>query len=344
MINTVSFSTESRGLLQARQLSDEEITDFATLIQQMKQSENNAKQHLNSLSPQELELLRKANSLADPIMASQVSEEGAMNLFRQPDNSDSVDLNNDGIVEVGVARNVQFPPANAPQWVSDAWEEATKGMTWADRATAELHLHSAIYGINIDGVSSKTPLSPGEQWSEAGIKRLFKDLHGSLEFAVSLDGWTPQHKARLALYERFESALSASAPSAFNLSQSAQSSFGNHSVAEAQEPAKEAEHTTSKENEKIRELNTLLLYARLGIDKQKLDKIAEKMAEVENDPTLSKAQKYKKLQALEQQRLEIIEEAQRRTMEQEKRKALLGDLAVTDERLKEQSLKSLLGR
>jgi len=346
MIQDIRFSAESARLLRARELSDTEIADFSALIQTAKQQEGSAKQFLASLSHEEKELVRKANSLADPIQTANVSEEGAINLFRQPDSSDSVDLNNDGIVEVGIERTIQFPPANAPQWVKNAWDKATEGMDWGTIAIEQLNMHFAIYGIEIDGVNNKTALPPSQQWSQSGIQGLFDDLYSSLAFSVNLEGWTEKNKSRLGLYERFENALGKTNSDQTLVAQAGQGIAFGAIQAEAPEFADENPSKSDRpvSNDKVKELNNLLLYARLGVDKQKLDKIEEKMAEVENDPSLSKEQKYKMLQALEQQRQEVIEEAQRRTIEQEKRKALLGNLATTDENLKEQSLKSLLGR
>ena len=49
--------------------------------------------------------------------------------IRPVDFENVVDLNNDGIVEVGEAKTFVYPPPNAPDSVKAAWNEATKDMT-----------------------------------------------------------------------------------------------------------------------------------------------------------------------------------------------------------------------
>jgi hypothetical protein len=78
------------------------------------------------MSIEDLMLLQKANSLAEPINVSAYSKEGAVNLLSQPDKSDKVDLNNDGIVEIGAAKTIIFPLVNAPNGVTLAWGKATE--------------------------------------------------------------------------------------------------------------------------------------------------------------------------------------------------------------------------
>ena len=111
MINSVQFSEKSLNLLSLRQLSNDEIQQFSEILNQAKDSQGSAKDRLLAMSASELALVQKANSLAAPINVSSLSEEGAINLLSQPDHSDKVDLNNDGIVEVGAAKNLIFPPS-----------------------------------------------------------------------------------------------------------------------------------------------------------------------------------------------------------------------------------------
>jgi len=56
-----------------------------------------SKQFLASLSPKELFIIQKENSIADSIVINMLNEEGADNLFLRPFGTDKlVDLNNDG--------------------------------------------------------------------------------------------------------------------------------------------------------------------------------------------------------------------------------------------------------
>lgn len=90
-----------------------------------------AKQFLAALTPQDLTLLQDASGLASRIDVAALSEEGAANLLLE--RTARVDLNNDGLVEVGGAKLIVFPPVNAPQAVKQAWEAATAGMSGRDR-------------------------------------------------------------------------------------------------------------------------------------------------------------------------------------------------------------------
>ncbi len=47
----------------------------------------------------------------------------------QPDNSDRVDFNNDGYMELGQAKMFSFPPPNAPDDVKEAWDKTTASMS-----------------------------------------------------------------------------------------------------------------------------------------------------------------------------------------------------------------------
>lgn len=110
--------------------------------------------------------------IASTINVDSLSAEGAQNLLSQPDGSDLVDLNNDGIVEIGESRSIHFPPVNAPLHIKTAWNKATEGMDWAEKASMELALHSMVYGFNINGSGTKDALPPQEQWNKTNIDAL----------------------------------------------------------------------------------------------------------------------------------------------------------------------------
>jgi hypothetical protein len=85
----------------------------------------------------------------------------------------------------------------------------------------------------------------------------------------------------------------------------------------------------------------LLLDARMGIDRKKLEEIEEKIQATENNPNLSSKEKKSLIKALQQQKEIILEEAQKRTVENEKRKSLLSNNANLLEHLEEQQLKGV---
>ena len=163
-----------------------------------------AKDVLNNMSTSELKLLQTATSLAAPINVNSLSKEGAINLLAQPDRTGQVDLNNDGIVEVGAARNIVFPPINSPAHVKRAWDKATEGLSPFDKAVLELNLHTSIYGVEINGVATKKPPTPEQQWSSENLIEWFVTLRNGLERSVQDDGWTEHNKVRRDVYDKFE--------------------------------------------------------------------------------------------------------------------------------------------
>ena len=71
----------------------------------------------------------------------------------------------------------------------------------------------------------------------------------------------------------------------------------------------------------------------------KLEEIDEKMKAIESDGSLSSTEKRQMLRALEEQKEAIFAEAQRRTVENEKRKSLLAANDNLTEQLQEELLK-----
>ncbi len=210
MISPSSFSTESVDLLKVRGLSEQQISDFSALLSEARAERKgnvSAKQVLSNMSSDELKLLQRATSLADPIKIDALSKEGAMNLLAQPDKTGLVDLNNDGLVEVGAARMMVFPPVNAPDHVKAAWDEATAHMATGDKMILELQMHLSIYGPQIEGQPTKQPLTPTEQWSEENIVKWLAEGRAGLEFNVKHFGWTHHNLVKQDFYNRFEQAL-----------------------------------------------------------------------------------------------------------------------------------------
>lgn len=209
--SSISLSSESVGLLQLRGLSDQQVDDFAALLDkannQLEQN-SSAKQVLSAMSADEIKLLQQATSLAKPIQVSSLSNEGAINLLAQPDKTGMVDLNNDGLVEIGVGKMITFPSVNAPVHVQDAWDKATENMSEGDKLMMQLHMHTATYGIHIDGVATKEPLHPEQQWSPAGSQKLLEEVRGALDFSVAMNGWTRTNLIRQDFFDKFEGELS----------------------------------------------------------------------------------------------------------------------------------------
>lgn len=132
-----SCSGDFAAMLYDGRLSAQDLAGKQTAVDAIRDSgsasvaRGGAKGFLAGLTAQDLTLLQQARGLADTINVASLSEEGAANLLLGRDMQ--VDLNNDGIVEVGAGRMMTFPPLNAPQAAKDAWAAATAGMSERDR-------------------------------------------------------------------------------------------------------------------------------------------------------------------------------------------------------------------
>ncbi|PHS25283.1 MAG: hypothetical protein COA83_06245 [Methylophaga sp.] len=210
MISITNLTNESIGLMKNRGLSEAQITDFSALLNEArKQQQQNvsAKQILHNMTKSELALLQTVTSLANPIDVGSLSKEGAINLLAQPDKTGLVDLNNDGIVEVGAGRRVMFPPVNAPAHAKAAWDKATEGLSFQDKAVLELNMHISIYGVEINGMPTKQPPLPEKQWSTDNLIEWFTTLRAGLERSVQEEGWTHFNVVQRDFYDKFESFL-----------------------------------------------------------------------------------------------------------------------------------------
>lgn len=109
------------------------------------------KEFLRGLPPEELETVQTIHRLADPIQVDSLSEEGALNLLVPP--AAQVDLNRDGITQSGAANGIRFPDSTTSPEVTQAWEEATAGMSWGERAIYELRMKLPVLTANfiVDG-------------------------------------------------------------------------------------------------------------------------------------------------------------------------------------------------
>jgi hypothetical protein len=210
MLSVSNLSNESVDLLQIRGRSDQQIIEFATLLDEANSQigkDVSAKDVLSGLTVAELIMVQKSVGLVDSIDVDSLSTEAAINLLAQPDKTGMIDLNNDGLVEIGAAKMITFPPVNAPVSVQRAWDEATEGMSEQDKMIMQLHMHTMTYGIHIDGVPTQQASSPEDQWSKKGLEQLMENLKSALEFSVSLDGWDRFNLVKNDFYDKFEEAL-----------------------------------------------------------------------------------------------------------------------------------------
>lgn len=257
--SNTEFSQSSLNQLQVRSLTEDEISGFGDILRQANEQTTTSKEFLKSLSSDELQLVKKANSLAANIDVDSLSQEGAQNLLSQPDGSDLVDLNNDGIVEIGIGRTIHFPPVNAPAHVKAAWEKATEGMDWGEKARLELTMFSMVYGFGINGVNPDAALPPEQQWNSTNINALYEYAQSNLEFRVGMEGWTDYNKQLDKVYNSFFSSIRQSSSSTFQPLQSASAIKSSSSL----DSSSEQNTTTSMSpNDRIKEVNQLVLDAK----------------------------------------------------------------------------------
>ncbi len=98
---------------------------------------------LESLSKPDLEVLRRAQALAEHIDTHRLSLEGAYNLLLP--GGYKVDFNKDGLSEIGIAKTAFFPPVDAPQEFRSAWLHATEGLPEIEVMVHSLLLWSTLH-------------------------------------------------------------------------------------------------------------------------------------------------------------------------------------------------------
>lgn len=164
------FSRRTLGLLDARKISGQERQDFSALLAQAQASDayKDPAAFLNGLSASEMELLRKVHSLAAPISVAVLDFEGAYNLLTAP--GEARDLNNDGLLGVGIGKGWQYPPPNAPEAVKKAWEEATANIPESEKWLKMAPFMAASISANIKPDKGSL-YEPGE----AGYRNIYAD-------------------------------------------------------------------------------------------------------------------------------------------------------------------------
>lgn len=139
-----SYSGDFAAMLYDGRLSTQDLAGKQAAVDALRDNgsasvaSGGAKGFLAGLNAQDLALLQQAKGLVSTINVATLSEEGAANLLL--DHAAQVDLNNDGIVEVGIGKMMSFPPPNAPQAAKDAWAAATAEMSDSDRMSLSGHI------------------------------------------------------------------------------------------------------------------------------------------------------------------------------------------------------------
>jgi len=181
------FSGRALDLMQRRSISDQEREGFAELLALAASADagSDPKAFLNGLSATEMELLRKVHCLADPIKVASLDYEGAYNLLVAP--GEARDLDNDGLLGVGIGKGWQYPPPNAPEAVKKAWEEATAGIPESEKwlKMAPFLAASACANVKPDRSGFYHPGEPGYRniYAEPGFSytQQISDILASME-------------------------------------------------------------------------------------------------------------------------------------------------------------------
>lgn len=143
------YRTERLGRYRTAEDQDAMGREFGEVLAQANREGGyvNPRGFLNDLSNEQLDVVRRVHWLADSIDVDSLSEEGALNLLLPP--AAQVDLNRDGITQSGAANGLRFPDSTTPADVAQAWEQATDGMDWGDRAVYELQMKLPVLVANM---------------------------------------------------------------------------------------------------------------------------------------------------------------------------------------------------
>lgn len=127
-------STQSYSSLTPKNTKNQTIGNFSDILKASQSSKINGKSFLETLSDDDLTILQKEHHLADKINVAGLSEEGAENLLvADGDYTHYVDLNNDGLTEIGEAKMIIFPPPNAPECVKEGWLKTGSELTASEK-------------------------------------------------------------------------------------------------------------------------------------------------------------------------------------------------------------------
>lgn len=149
-VNSVTqFTDREISTMTSRGVSQDEMQSFQEIMKKAQEEGGyeKPKEFLQSLSKEDMKLIQKIHCLADPIEIETLSFEGAHNLLLT--HSAAKDVDDNRVVEIGAGKTLPFPPANAPDNVKKAWDEAVKGMSLRERMMAEAMFWSIELAENV---------------------------------------------------------------------------------------------------------------------------------------------------------------------------------------------------
>ncbi|WP_028581246.1 hypothetical protein [Desulfogranum japonicum] len=145
-----AIGSEMRQMIKQRGATTEQISMVNSIFIEAENtgiSPAEAKDFLRSLSKDQLEALQVAHCLADTIDIDSLSDEGAINLLLSKDNQ--LDVDNNGMVEIGIGITFRMPPPNASDEVKAAWDEMTEGMDEKELMIMDFYFMSEFLTTNI---------------------------------------------------------------------------------------------------------------------------------------------------------------------------------------------------
>lgn len=169
---------------------------------------------LKNLTADELATVQHVNRLVDPIDIDSLTPEAALNLLIP--RPAQIDLNYDGLTQVGEAYMIRFPDSRTPEAVVNAWNEATADMDPREKIFYELQmkLPTLLANIHVDDqgryVSHTEPGDPNWVNPQADSNYSFTDL--SQQMIDYLDYFQHQipkdrYEQQRAFYTQFKQSL-----------------------------------------------------------------------------------------------------------------------------------------
>ncbi|GAA4438576.1 hypothetical protein [Bremerella cremea] len=169
---------------------------------------------LQSLEKEDLEVVQHINRLAKPIDTDSLSQEAAINLLLP--RPTQIDLDFNGLTQVGAANTIRFPNSRTPEAVVNAWNETTAGMSLREKMTYELQmsLPTMLANIEVDEngrfVSQREPGDPGWVNPMASPDYSYVDFtQQMLDYLDYFKNQIPpdQHEQQTSFYQAFQQAL-----------------------------------------------------------------------------------------------------------------------------------------
>lgn len=182
---TCELSAKATDLLNRRSVSDLDKKQLQSLLSRAvaENAQADPKTFLASLSPTELDLVRRAHCLADRIDVETLSYEGAYNLLVEP--GAGQDLDNNGLTRIGIGNTIAFPPRNAPESFKAAWAKATESQESLMDTPMHLPFMIGLANLHVAADGSVTSIAPDDpRWRNPFAAEDF-DYAGKIDEIVS---------------------------------------------------------------------------------------------------------------------------------------------------------------